>query len=65
MAKTKCNNCNTEFVCNANSSEPCWCSALPNIVPLDSLSCLCPACLQKKIKELQTTKQTKGRFIKN
>lgn len=51
-----CPACNTEFECITNGDEPCWCEKLPNIVPLDSSSCLCPACLEIKIKELQSKK---------
>lgn len=51
-----CPNCNKEFHCGSNDKEPCWCSSLPNIVPLDAESCLCPDCLQKKIDELKNKK---------
>ena len=51
-----CPDCKTEFHCGSNDKEPCWCCSLPNIVPLDSKECLCPACLEKKIKELQSHK---------
>ena len=53
---SKCPECNTEFECGANNTEPCWCTKLPNIVPLDSSACLCPACLELKIKEIQSKK---------
>ena len=51
---SKCPICNTEFECGANNPEPCWCTKLPNIVPLNTDSCLCQACLKLKIKELES-----------
>lgn len=48
-----CPNCKKEFVCGAQDSTPCWCTNLPNIVPMDSKECLCQSCLEQKIKALQ------------
>jgi hypothetical protein len=53
-----CPNCKTEFHCGSKDKEPCWCCSLPNIVPLGSQNCLCPACLEKEIKKLQDKQKT-------
>ena len=43
----KCPECNKEFTC---SSADCWCSKLPNIMPMNpDKECLCPECLEKAV----------------
>jgi GNAT superfamily N-acetyltransferase len=54
---TRCAGCGTEFHCGNKDNEPCWCSSLPNIVPVTSATCLCPVCLKNKINELTAQKQ--------
>ena len=45
--KKSCPRCGTAFGC---CSENCWCSELPNIMPLvDNEDCLCYDCLKKEI----------------
>lgn len=45
----RCPECNKEFTC---SSSNCWCSKLPNIMPMNpEKSCLCPECLEKAVTE--------------
>ncbi len=61
----KCPDCNIEFECGANKTEPCWCCSLPNIVPLDSQNCLCPECLKKKIIKLQLNKYGNLDYLRN
>ena len=47
--KKVCPNCGDVFSC---FSENCWCSKLPNIIPLTETSqCMCPKCLDGTIKE--------------
>ncbi len=50
-----CPACNARFTC---SSEGCWCSEMPNIMPMNpSKGCLCPACLKEAIdKKISTIK---------
>ncbi|MEZ8143255.1 DUF5522 domain-containing protein [Enterovibrio sp. FF113] len=46
-----CPECGDALSCTANSGS-CWCMQYPNIVPVSdtaNLSCLCAACLAKKI----------------
>jgi N-acetylglutamate synthase-like GNAT family acetyltransferase len=54
---TRCTGCGSEFHCGYKDNEPCWCSGLPNIVPMSSTTCLCPVCLKKKIEEITIQKQ--------
>lgn len=55
--KTKvCRNCSAEFSCGHLGG--CWCSELPNIMPLEEgKDCLCPDCLKEvidaKVKEYE------------
>ena len=50
MAKTKCTRCGKEFACGHPGT--CWCSALPQIMPLDSATtCYCRECLIEKQQE--------------
>lgn len=45
----KCPECDKEFIC---SSANCWCSRLPNIMPMNpEKECLCPECLEKAVVE--------------
>ena len=45
----KCAECNEEFTC---SSANCWCSKLPNIMPMNpDKGCLCPECLEKAVEQ--------------
>lgn len=53
-AESTCTRCSATFHCGAKDNEPCWCCALPNIVPVNAASCLCPACLEAEIKSLQS-----------
>jgi len=47
--KKTCPNCGQVFSC---FSENCWCSKLPNIMPMKaSAGCLCPKCLENTIQE--------------
>jgi len=44
-----CPECKKEFTC---SSANCWCSKLPNIMPINpEKGCLCPECLEGAIAE--------------
>jgi hypothetical protein len=53
MKKKNCSGCGAEFACGpVSEKEPCWCSHLPNIMPLDfSKDCMCKDCLAKVIEE--------------
>jgi hypothetical protein len=59
MVKVKtCSNCGVAFECGATEADgSCWCSALPNIVPIsENEDCLCPDCLKIKISEMEANK---------
>ena len=59
MIKDKtCSNCGKAFKCGTTEPDnTCWCTALPNIVPMtDGAECLCPDCLKAKITAMQSTK---------
>ncbi len=59
MVKNKnCSNCGAAFKCGATESTgTCWCTALPNIVPMTAgAECLCPDCLKIKIKQIEHAK---------
>jgi hypothetical protein len=44
-----CSRCDTVFSCYM---ENCWCSKLPNIMPMsENEDCYCPECLKKMITE--------------
>jgi hypothetical protein len=46
--KKICEKCNIEFSCY---NDGCWCSGLPNILPLDpNKDCFCPSCLKAEVK---------------
>lgn len=49
-----CELCHGSFECGKDSKNGCWCDKIPNVmpVPTDTGSCLCPDCLQKKVKEI-------------
>lgn len=52
MTKT-CLRCRAEFGCGADSkTEPCWCAALPPIMPVSDAGCLCPPCLKAEVARL-------------
>jgi len=58
MVKVKtCLVCGAEFQCGiTETNNTCWCTALPNIVPMPNAGdCLCPRCLKAKIDEMQAT----------
>jgi len=43
-----CPECNSEFTCQSGN---CWCSNMPNVMPMNpEAGCLCPTCLQKAIE---------------
>jgi hypothetical protein len=50
-----CGRCGAAFGCamaDPGAAEPCWCTALPAVVPLPQAAgagCWCPACLKKHI----------------
>ena len=47
--KKFCPNCGEVFSC---FSDKCWCSKLPNIMPLTETSqCMCPKCLEIVIQD--------------
>ncbi len=58
-----CLKCNTPIACGAKSLQ-CWCMGYPHILPVldkTTLSCLCPACLAKRIhSELNTLYQQRS-----
>jgi hypothetical protein len=44
----RCEGCGTFFQCGMNGAdEPCWCAALPQVMPLprQNAGCYCPDCL--------------------
>ena len=46
-----CSNCGSSFSCGSDQASPCWCSALPPILPPEAgKSCLCQDCLKTEIK---------------
>jgi hypothetical protein len=57
-----CTRCGAPFGCAMadGSSEPCWCTTLPPVVPLPvqdagqgtAPGCWCPACLRQHIAQL-------------
>jgi len=56
MIKDKiCTNCGAAFKCGPTEADhTCWCTALPNIVPMtEGAECLCQVCLKKKISQIQ------------
>lgn len=68
MMKKLCSNCNNSFVCEMDISGGCWCGDLPPLLsPQTAEDCLCPACLQKTIKEQidQYVNEVKAGRIKN
>jgi hypothetical protein len=50
---SKCTRCGAEFGCAMadGADAPCWCTALPPVVPLPGVQagCWCPACLKAHI----------------
>jgi ribosomal protein S18 acetylase RimI-like enzyme len=50
LTETICKECGTLFHCGSKDNAPCWCNSLPNIIPVEGTTCLCPNCLNKKIK---------------
>ena len=50
-----CPRCGASFVCGMQSGqEPCWCAALPSVMPLDrnatsTGTCYCSECLKELI----------------
>ena len=55
MMKT-CPVCNRKFRCGySEGQDACWCANYPNIMPLKEENraegCLCPECLDHRIKE--------------
>ena len=54
-----CGRCGASFACGmepgngAAGSAPCWCAALPNVLPVPrdgGSGCVCPACLGEMLK---------------
>jgi hypothetical protein len=59
MIKVKaCTHCGVKFNCGVTEEDgSCWCTALPNIVPMPEVGdCLCPACLNERIEEIRIFK---------
>src|SRR5581483_1246744 len=59
--KRQCAQCGAAFECGAHGSEPCWCSHLPNVLPVrgaEEAGCLCPACLRAAIDAEQARRLT-------
>lgn len=53
-ANTTCRLCGATFHCGVDAEGPCWCMAMPKIMPMeDATSCLCPNCLERKIARRQ------------
>ncbi len=54
-----CTRCGAAFSCamadGANADVPCWCTALPAVVPVPGApaACWCPACLKQHIAALE------------
>ncbi|MES2258834.1 MAG: cysteine-rich CWC family protein [Pseudomonadota bacterium] len=54
-----CKRCGATFGCamvDGNDGGPCWCTALPPVVPLPAatdVTCWCPACLRLHIAEIK------------
>lgn len=51
-----CSECGAAFRCGAAAGEKtCWCFALPQVLPVpqagEKQGCLCPQCLENRIKE--------------
>ncbi|MCS0609863.1 cysteine-rich CWC family protein [Massilia solisilvae] len=48
-----CTRCGAPFGCAMadGGAEPCWCTALPAIVPVPDVpaGCWCPACLERHV----------------
>jgi hypothetical protein len=62
--KKVCPNCGETFSC---FSDNCWCSKLPNIMPMEEArGCLCPKCLEVTIQEKieQATPEQKELLLK-
>ncbi|MEK7857518.1 MAG: cysteine-rich CWC family protein [Elusimicrobiota bacterium] len=52
MTKT-CARCQATFSCGAEEdAAPCWCAALPRVMPLSDAGCLCPSCLKAEIESI-------------
>lgn len=52
MVEKRCPVCSAAFVCgDGGLNARCWCSDLPNIMPLETGhgDCLCPSCLKDAI----------------
>ncbi len=61
-----CSRCGAVFGCAMadGSSEPCWCTTLPPVVPVPGVEagCWCPACLRAHIAQAAgATSLTVGR----
>lgn len=61
-----CARCGATFSCamaDPSDGQPCWCTALPPVVPVPTpgadpnASCLCPACLRQLIDATATARQ--------
>ena len=66
MIKFKtCSNCGVEFQCGTTENDgSCWCSALPNIVPMPEVGdCLCPTCLKLRIREIETANGSDSQLL--
>ncbi len=50
-----CSRCGAAFGCAMadGGSEPCWCTALPPVIPVPGVEvgCWCPACLRAQIEQ--------------
>ncbi|GGX58590.1 DUF5522 domain-containing protein [Saccharospirillum salsuginis] len=52
MTDKTCSECRTVFDCAAGGSTGCWCNDFPPVMAPDpSLSCVCPSCLAKTLRQ--------------
>ena len=59
-----CPQCGAQFRCGMEGGDQeCWCASLPALLPVPlktesashgSVSCLCPACLEKRLAAFRT-----------
>jgi hypothetical protein len=51
-SNTICALCGKSFRCSAGIGNECWCTELPNIMPVKSgARCYCPECLKLILEE--------------
>ncbi|HWA39143.1 MAG TPA: cysteine-rich CWC family protein [Burkholderiales bacterium] len=49
----RCSACGAPFHCGAKEDD-CWCASLPPLKNLQDGTCLCKACLEKKLARERT-----------